>query len=55
MLGFFGGALTDIKLKSCCTAFFIYSTVDSGNLPIKKLKIMMHINIFSLHKKLLYF
>jgi len=21
MLGFFGGALTDIKLKSCCTAF----------------------------------
>lgn len=51
---FFGGALTDIKLKSYGTAF-LYSTGDSGNLPMKKLKILMHINIFSLHKKLLYF
>lgn len=35
--------------------FFIYSTGDSGNLPMKKLKILKHINIFNLHKKLLYF
>lgn len=51
---FFWCALTDIKLKSYGTAF-LYSTGDSGNLPMKKLKILMHINIFSLHKKLLYF
>ena len=54
MLGFFGGALTDIKLKSYGTAF-LYSTGDCGNLPMKKIKILMHINIFNLHKKLLYF
>ena len=52
MLGFFGGALTDIKLKSYGTAF-LYSTGDSGNLPMKKLKILMHINIFNLHKKII--
>ena len=52
MLGFFGGALTDIKLKSYGTAL-LYSTGDSGNLPMKKLKILMHINIFNLHKKII--
>lgn len=33
--------------------FFIYSTGDSGNLPMKKLKILKHINIFNLHKKII--
>ena len=52
MLGFFGGALTDIKLKSYGTAF-LYSTGDSGIFTMKKLKFRIHINIFNLHKKII--